>query len=147
MKILSGAPGFPYLRFLLLLGMLSPLGALALSERQRQLIAERIAPVGEVCLSTDPCAAEIHTPRLSNEPRSGQQIYETSCFACHLTGVSQAPRLGNRSEWRTPLTQNISALYDHVLNGYNAMPPRGACADCSDDELRAAVDYMIEAVR
>ncbi len=135
------------LPLLFLLCVLLPLSALALSERQRQLIAERIAPVGEACLATDPCAAEVHVPRVSGELRSGQKIYETSCFACHQTGVSQAPRLGSPEDWKSVLAQNMSMLYEHALNGLNAMPPRGACVDCSDDEIRAAVDYMVEAVR
>lgn len=42
------------------------------------------------------------------------------------------------------LAQGTEALYEHAFKGLRAMPARGACVDCSDAELKAAVDYLVE---
>jgi len=74
----------------------------------------------------------------------GQGIYKASCQACHAAGVAGAPKLGDKDAWAPRIAKGSDAMYTSVIKGLNAMPPKGACMSCSEDELRAAVDYMVE---
>ena len=76
--------------------------------------------------------------------RDGQTVYKTACFACHDAGVAGAPKLGDAAAWAPRIVKGNDALYSSLQNGLNAMPPKGTCMNCSDDELRAVLDYMIE---
>lgn len=73
----------------------------------------------------------------------GQKIYQASCQACHVAGVAGAPKLGDKAAWAPRIAKGNDALYTSVKNGLNAMPPKGGCMSCGEDELRAAVDYMV----
>ena len=73
----------------------------------------------------------------------GQKIYQKSCQACHATGAAGAPKLGDKEAWAPRIAKGNDALLSSVKNGLKAMPPKGTCMSCSDDELRAAVDYMV----
>lgn len=102
-------------------------------------IAERIKPVGDVYLAGSEPVVEKPTG-----PRTGAQVYGTFCIACHSTGVSGAPIKGNADNWGPRLAQGQDVLKQHALNGFNAMPPKGTCMDCSDEEIVAAIHYMTE---
>lgn len=101
-----------------------------------EAIKKRIAPIGSVYLAGANAAAEV----VSSGPRSGEQVYQASCFACHGTGALGAPKTAD--DWAARLGKGRDVLIDHAINGFNAMPPRGTCMDCSDDEIAAAVDFM-----
>jgi len=73
----------------------------------------------------------------------GQKIYQTSCQACHATGAAGAPKLGDKDAWAPRIAKGDDALLSSVKNGLKAMPPKGACMSCSEDELRAAMEYMV----
>ena len=114
----------------------------SLDERSEQensnSIAERIAPVGQFSATTVAAAAPA-----AAEPLSAEQVY-ASCAACHDSGTLDAPILGNAEQWADRLTQGIDALYANAINGINNMPAKGGNASLSDDEVRAAVDYILE---
>jgi len=74
----------------------------------------------------------------------GQKIYQASCKACHVAGVAGAPKLGDKEAWAPRIAKGNDALLLSVKNGLNAMPPKGTCMSCSEDELRAAMEYMVE---
>ena len=76
--------------------------------------------------------------------RDGQTVYKTACFACHDAGVAGAPKLGDKAAWAPRIAKGNDALYSTLQNGLNAMPPKGTCMNCSDDELKAVLDYMVE---
>lgn len=69
--------------------------------------------------------------------------YQLSCFACHASGAAGAPLLGDADAWNTRMEKGMDAVMTNVISGVNAMPARGLCMDCTDDNLRAIVDYMI----
>ena len=75
--------------------------------------------------------------------RSGEAVYNASCLACHTTGAAGAPKLGDAAAWASRIAAGKDALMANAINGLNAMPPRGACANCSDDEIMAAIDYIL----
>ena len=102
-------------------------------------IAERIKPVGQVYLKGSEPVQEEDTG-----PKSGDQVYNSSCSACHGAGVMGAPKMGDAAAWAPRLAQGLDALVDHAINGFNAMPAKGGCMACSDDEIKAAIDYMLE---
>ncbi|TCO75165.1 c-type cytochrome [Chromatocurvus halotolerans] len=68
--------------------------------------------------------------------------YDKSCRVCHEVGVAGAPRTGSSEDWAPRLAKGMDALLTSVRNGFNAMPPRGMCFDCNDDDYRALIHYM-----
>ena len=72
----------------------------------------------------------------------GQAIYQQSCQSCHASGVAGAPKLGDKDAWAPRIATGMDALMNSVMNGKNAMPPKGMCFDCSDDDYKAMIEYM-----
>jgi len=125
------------------LGTLSLLFALSVSaasvqdDMSREAIAERIKPIGKHYVAGESSAAEE-----SSGPRSGQQVYDKFCTACHTSGVMGAPKINNAADWEERLAQGMDTVLKHAVEGFNAMPPKGTCSDCSEEEIQAAIDYM-----
>jgi cytochrome c5 len=85
------------------------------------------------------------TPTAPINADTGKTIYEEKCNVCHGTGAAGAPKLGVQADWAPRITQGMTVLYEHAINGFNSMPPKGTCMSCSDDEIKAAVDYLVNA--
>ena len=68
--------------------------------------------------------------------------YQQTCFACHSTGVPGAPQKGDKEAWAPRLALGTEALLASVKKGKGAMPPGGLCADCSDEQINALINYM-----
>lgn len=108
-------------------------------------IEERTRPFGELCLEGDDCggvqAAPVVVPVAG---RSGSAIYAKHCQACHLGGLNNAPKLGDVEAWEPRLAKGMDELFRNTKEGFNnfLMPAMGTCMDCTDAELRAAIDYM-----
>ena len=79
--------------------------------------------------------------------RSGKEVYDSYCQTCHLTGVAGAPKLSDKAAWKPRVDKGEATLLEHTRQGFNAHPPMGTCMDCSDEELRGALEYMLEQVR
>ncbi|MCC7410684.1 MAG: cytochrome c5 family protein [Gammaproteobacteria bacterium] len=81
----------------------------------------------------------------------GKQVYDQACFICHASGAAGAPKLGDAEAWNARVAQGMDVLDDHAVNGYmgskGLMPPRGGRADIADDKIKAAVAYMVDAVK
>jgi len=73
----------------------------------------------------------------------GEKIYTATCVACHGAGVLGAPKFGDKAMWGPRIAQGIDTLHTHALDGIRMMPPRGGNAALKDDEVKAAVDYMV----
>ncbi|WP_372738873.1 cytochrome c5 family protein [Neptunomonas sp.] len=106
-------------------------------------IAERIKPLGNVCVEGDDSCGGATAVAAAGGARSGEEVYNASCAACHSIGVAGAPKFGT-SEWADRGAKGIDALLKTAISGINAMPPRGTCAACSDDELQASIQYMMD---
>ncbi|MCZ6831620.1 MAG: c-type cytochrome [Gammaproteobacteria bacterium] len=119
--------------------------ALAVSDKKRAEIEERIKPVGEVCLQGDSTCGVVMAA--SSGPRSGEDVYNTACLACHSTGAGGAPILGDAAAWADRIAKGVDALYDSGINGLagTGMIAKGGCMNCSDEEVHAAVDFMLGA--
>ena len=68
--------------------------------------------------------------------------YQTTCSTCHASGLAGAPKKGDQAAWAPRLAKGEDALLNSVKNGFNAMPAKGMCTDCSDDQLKALVKYV-----
>lgn len=85
-------------------------------------------------------------PGIEDEPtlKRGKEVYVKACIICHQDGSMAAPVNGNSAAWYERLkASGLSGLYSHVIHGYNSMPVRGACVTCSDNDLIAATDYLL----
>jgi len=110
----------------------------AATDAQNDKIAERIKPVGTVCVGAE-CGGAAVAPA---EPRSGEEVFGAACTACHSMGVLGAPKKGDKAAWDERLAKGMDKTLQNALHGLNAMPPKGNCANCSDDEILAAIKYM-----
>lgn len=108
-------------------------------------INARLQPAGSVCIEGSDCAAATAAVSTASAgPRSGEQVYNGACTACHSTGAAGAPKLGDAAAWAARVSKGVDTLHANAINGFNAMPAKGLCMDCSDDEVIAAVDYIID---
>ena len=73
----------------------------------------------------------------------GAATYQQACVACHMTGAAGAPKLEDKAAWAPRIAQGTDVLYASALKGKGAMPPKGGQAQLSDEDIKAAVDYMV----
>ncbi len=99
-----------------------------------EAIAKRLQPVGRVEFSAASAAAG---------SRTGEQVYKAVCTNCHQTGVAGAPKLGDKAAWAPHLMHGTDGLLQSALKGKGAMPPKGGNPSLSDDEVRAAIEFMV----
>ncbi|MEN4921557.1 c-type cytochrome [Achromobacter spanius] len=78
---------------------------------------------------------------------AGEQLYKTACFACHATGVANAPKFGDKAAWDPYISTGIDAMVKVAMTGKGAMPPKGGAANASEDDIRAAVQFMVNAAK
>lgn len=129
----------------LCLGLISAV-AFAQSDKVTQAIKSRLEPAGKLCMAGEDCAA---APVAAGpaEPRSGQEIFDSACVICHGKGKQAgAPIIGVASDWEARIAKGVDTLYINAIQGYNAMPAMGLCSDCSEEEIMATVDYMVEGI-
>lgn len=108
-------------------------------------LEERIAPIGKIKLAVSTIDPSPLTAT-HKDIHLGKAIFESKCVLCHKNGIAGAPRLGNRLDWAPRIKKNFSLLLRHASTGYRAMPPKGACLECSTSDLEAAIHYMLEQV-
>ncbi|WMS86599.1 c-type cytochrome [Pleionea litopenaei] len=114
----------------------------------KENIAKRTAPVGKIYVEGDDVPAAAPPPVVeSTGPRSGGDVYTANCSACHGAGVGGAPKFGTSAWSDLAAANSIDALLQSVVNGKGIMPPRGGCANCSDDELKDAIQHMIDSAQ
>jgi cytochrome c5 len=80
--------------------------------------------------------------------RSGEEVFEANCANCHSGGFggffTGAPKVGKKKHWESLLPKGIDTLTANTINGIGEMAPRAECTVCTDEEIRAAVEYMVE---
>lgn len=106
------------------------------SEAAQKAILERIKPFAELA------ALDASAPVVE---KSGQEVYEAACVACHGSGALGAPRFENKGDWNARIGQGYDTLVKNAIAGIRQMPPRGGNADLSDAEVARAVAYMANA--
>lgn len=71
-----------------------------------------------------------------------QEQYQKFCFACHSTGAAGAPIAHDAAAWEPRMAKGMPAMVESVKKGFNAMPPTGLCATCTDEEYTALIEFM-----
>jgi cytochrome c5 len=117
------------------------------------VVSERLEPFGKVNLPGDdlsadgPQSAEAVTPEPVAEVRTGPQVYNEACITCHGSGIGGAPMITNAEAWAPRIAQGIDTLRQHAIEGYTGsagyMPPKGGRMDLLDEEVYAAVEFMV----
>ncbi len=106
------------------------------SEAAQKAILERIKPFAELA------ALDASAPVVE---KSGQEVYEAACVACHGSGALGAPRFENKGDWNARIGQGYDTLVKNAIEGIRQMPPRGGNAGLTDAEVARAVVYMANA--
>lgn len=135
------------MRFIFYLTLLTlPLSIKAFEPLNRQQIEARIKPIGQVQVAKEDTLAENSKPAatVSAKEDSGKAIYEQVCSVCHRDGVAAAPKFRNEADWKPRLDKKtIDELVASATKGLNAMPVKGTCVECTDEELKNAIQYML----
>jgi len=125
----------------------------------QQRVAARIAPPARVAiagrdnsaLKTSGAAPAPASPAAPTAVLPGEQVYATTCIACHGAGVAGAPKFGDKGAWAPRLGQGLAVLHKHALEGFQGkagvMPPKGGRTDLADQSILNAVDYMANAAK
>lgn len=115
-------------------------------------VSARIKPVGQVWLPDNVPAAAAGTVAATPAAQpvaaklSGEQVYNSTCIACHGTGVGGAPKYGDAAAWAPHKAKGAATLHKHAIEGFTGpagfMPPKGGNMALTDEEVMAAVDFM-----
>jgi len=110
----------------------------------KKSVEQRIRPVGEMVKleGAAPAPAAGAVVPVAAKAKSGQEVYDSACVACHGAGVAGAPKTGDKAAWAARIAQGASVLYDHAIKGFKGMPPKGG-STLSDDEIKAGVDFQV----
>ena len=107
-------------------------------------VLERIKPVGEVRIDTSiqVASAEI----VETAERSGEEIYNSKCAGCHTSGVMGAPKYASLEDWAPRVDLGLEKLTLSAIAGKGGMPAKGTCMDCSDNDIKITVQYMLDSL-
>ena len=92
----------------------------------------------------DDCGGDEVADSSSVTASAPEAIYDKHCAACHDVGVAGAPTFKELADRVTSNDVEMAVLYEHAINGFNAMPVKGLCMTCTDEEIKTTVDYMVE---
>jgi len=107
-------------------------------------VEDRIAPVGKVELASPAPSLEKSVQPTAQPPvEQGEQVYKQYCAVCHAAGIAGSPRFQNAEDWKPRLSKGVDGLLKSAATGLNTMPPKGTCTTCTDEQLKAAVEYML----
>ena len=77
----------------------------------------------------------------------GEKLYKSTCVACHGAGIAGAPKFGDKATWAPYIATGMDTMVAVAIKGKGAMPPKGGAVSASDDDIRAAVQYMVDAAQ
>ncbi len=126
------------------LGMSSP----TLATVNNQEIIDRIKPVAELNVVEAETKVPSQTNNLNGDALTtalfGRRIYSKTCKSCHGSGIMDAPTVGNTKSWAPHIAKGLPILVEHAIKGFKNMPPKGGNLSLSDDDIKAAVNYMVD---
>lgn len=108
-------------------------------------ISERLKPMGQVNIIG--VSSEAQPATSGGATLTPAQIYDNNCKMCHQTGLAGAPKFGNKGDWEPRIAQGVDTLVKAAITGIRAMPPKGNCLNCTSDEIKATVEYMVHAAQ
>jgi cytochrome c5 len=122
------------------------------------VVERRLQPVGSVQVEGDASVDATAEPKAQpindkaesavadaelSDVADGKKIYTSYCAVCHAAGVAGAPKFRDEASWGARAKKPMSELVKSVNSGLNAMPPKGMCTNCTDEEFVAAISYML----
>ena len=116
------------------------------------VVMENTAPVAKVQIEGDepeaPATSESTEVAAAEGDNAGKGAYDSICVACHGSGIPGIPQLGDAAAWAPRIEQGSDTLYERAINGYTGssgmpMPAKGGNPSLSDDDVKAAVDYIV----
>lgn len=114
------------------------------TSEDKKAVEQRIKPVGElVALAGGAPAPAAAVVAVAAKAKTGDEVYNEACAACHGSGAAGAPKTGDKAAWAPRIAQGAATLYDHAIKGFKAMPAKGGAAALSDAEVKAGVDVLI----
>jgi cytochrome c5 len=113
-----------------------------LVERDSQFIRVSIPLIVAVVLACEAAIAPREVRAQTGE-RSGKEVVDAVCVACHGTGASGAPRIGDRKAWAKRASEGLTSLTEHAIKGIRQMPPHGGSPNLTDLEIARAITYMV----
>tara|TARA_B100000686_G_scaffold252817_1_gene263625 strand:+ start:151 stop:687 length:537 start_codon:yes stop_codon:yes gene_type:complete len=129
-------------------------------DSSKESVVQRIKPVGVLLLGDSSLQARIAQNKkndsvistmlpttASDGPAKIEDIYSSSCSACHTSGAAGAPKLGDKQAWEPRINSGIEILYSSAIKGKKAMPPKGGNSSLSNEDVKAVVDYMVSKVK
>jgi len=137
--VLAGLVGVAFVFFFVANIVTSDIGEEGPNKRLQAKIEENIRPVGQVNVGAAAAAGGA-----AAAARTGDQVYNGACMACHSTGAAGAPKVGDKAAWSERAAKGVDGLLANAISGIRAMPPKGTCANCSDEELKGAIEYMLK---
>lgn len=105
--------------------------------------AEPVAAAPAAPAATETPAAPVASAAGTGDLVKGEKVYTSTCLACHGAGVLGAPKFGDKAAWGPRIAQGIDTLHTNSINGIRMMPPKGGNATLKDEDVKAAVDYMV----
>lgn len=132
---------------LMLIALGFSIAGAVVAQTRDEVIAERIAPVGQVCLLGEECAQGQAAASSGGAAAGGEfdvtATFDQNCAMCHNTGMAGAPRRDDTAHWEARLADaGFDTMVTNAINGVNAMPPRGMCTTCSDENIAELVRYL-----
>src|SRR5574340_629421 len=119
----------------------------AAPEAAAPAVPEAAAPAAAAPEAAAPAAAPEEKAEVAENDDLGKKVFGNVCSMCHASGAAGAPKFGNKDEWAPRIAQGKDVLYKHALEGFTGakgmMPARGGSATLKDEEVKAAVDYMV----
>ncbi|QYD69154.1 c-type cytochrome [Paraburkholderia edwinii] len=122
----------------------APAAAAGAADQGAAQAAAAVAALASVPQSAAPGAGGAQ--QSADASQAGKALYQQVCQACHAAGVLNAPKFGDKAAWATRLKDPIDQIYNYALHGKGAMPPKGG-SNASDADVKAAVDYMLNAAK
>jgi len=108
-------------------------------------LLERIKPIGEVRIDSSIVVAS--SENSEKVARSGEEIYNANCQGCHSSGVMGAPKYASLEDWAPRIDLGLEKLTLSAIAGKGGMPAKGTCMDCSDNEIKLTVQYMLDSLK
>jgi cytochrome c5 len=117
--------------------------AAALAEAVATAPAPSMLPAAAPAAATEPAAPAPAPAAGGGDLALGEKVFGANCVSCHGAGVLGAPKVGDKTAWGPRVAQGKETLYTHALGGFKMMPAKGGNPALKDEEIKAAIDYMV----
>lgn len=126
----------------------APAAPAANAEAEAPAAPAAAAPVPQAAAPAAPAPEAAPAPQAAAASTAdGKKLYESTCFACHSAGIAGAPKFGDKAAWAKYVATGVDAMVSVAMQGKGAMPPKGGAANATEADIRAAVQYMVDAAK